>query len=389
VLTLFNAAGTPIATNAGWGGGADLSSLFTLVGAFALSPTATDDALVATLPAGNYSAQVSGVGGTTGVALVEIYVVPSPAPAIKKFHPGHYMMLNINSTSAQQRTLIAQNAADPAIVGFQICYTWGQLEPDKGNYSGIDSAIASDLAYVAQFGKQLVVQLQYKSKTLGDFPADLQNTPGAFVQGSDGYYVPNLWDPSAGIRARYIALLQQIAARCDAHPNLEIVDQAESATVDAATTLGGTYTAATWVDALQAIAQAAGAAFKTTTFEEYINHISGDDSLVGAACTNAVNAGCSFGGPDIDPSRNNIPAYTYYAQYAATTHLASAVQPMDYSLTGAFWFDSDHSQTTDHLFTFATSARLHVDYIFWNNNNGDLNWRNAKTTIDAHPWPWY
>ena len=32
-----------------------------------------DAALVATLVPGNYSVQVSGVGGTTGIALVEVY----------------------------------------------------------------------------------------------------------------------------------------------------------------------------------------------------------------------------------------------------------------------------------------------------------------------------
>jgi hypothetical protein len=29
-----------------------------------------------TLPPGSYSAQVSGVGGTTGISLVEVYEVP-------------------------------------------------------------------------------------------------------------------------------------------------------------------------------------------------------------------------------------------------------------------------------------------------------------------------
>ena len=56
---------------------------------------------------------------------------------------------------------------------------------------------------------------------------------------------------------------------------------------------------------------------------------------------------------------------------------------------GQFWYDSDHSQTTDHLFRFATSSRLHVDYIFWQNSFNDADWQNAKATIDAHPWPWY
>jgi hypothetical protein len=389
VLTLFNAAGVPLTTNSGWGGGADLAGLFVQLGAFPLPAASADTALVVTLVPAAYTVQVSGAGATSGVALVEIYEVPASARPVKKFHPGHYMMLNIGSMSAQQRPLIAQNVADPNIVGFQICYTWAQLETGNGDYSGIDNTIASDLAYVAQSGKQLVVQLQYKSKNPGDFPAYLQTTPGALVQGPDGYYIPNLWDPSLGIQGRYIALLQQIAAKCDAHPNLELVNMAESAVVDAATTLGGTYTPQGWVNALQAVAVAASTAFPHTTFEEYINHISGDDSLVGPACANAIAAGCVFGGPDIDPSRNNIPAYDYYALYAATSHLGSAVQPMDYDLSGAFWYDSDHSKTTEHLFSFATSARLHVSYIFWLNNYSDANWRNAKATIDAHPWPWY
>ncbi len=46
------------------------------VGAFALPANSRDAALLVTLEPGTYSAQVSGVGNTTGVALVEIYDVP-------------------------------------------------------------------------------------------------------------------------------------------------------------------------------------------------------------------------------------------------------------------------------------------------------------------------
>jgi len=320
---------------------------------------------------------------------VEIYEVPGSARPAKKFHPGHYMMLNIASSSAQQRSLIAQNVADPNIVGFQICYTWAQLESGKDDYSGIDATIASDLAYVAQSGSSSSSSSSTRARIRRIFRPTYKLCRAPSSRAPTVYYIPNLWDPSVGIQGRYIALLQQIAAKCDTHPNLELVNLAESAVVDAATTLGGTYTAQGWVNALQALAVAASAAFPHTTFEEYINHISGDDTLVGTACANAIAAGCTFGGPDIDPSRNNIPAYDYYAQYAATSHLGSAVQPMDYDLSGAFWYDSDHSKTTEHLFSFAMSARLHVSYIFWLNNYSDANWRNAKATIDGHPWPWY
>jgi hypothetical protein len=44
-----------------------------LVGAFALMAGSGDSAILATLPPGAYTAQVAGAGGTTGIALVEIY----------------------------------------------------------------------------------------------------------------------------------------------------------------------------------------------------------------------------------------------------------------------------------------------------------------------------
>ncbi len=82
-MTLFSGQ-TAIATNDNWGtpvgssaaSAAQLSAVFTQVGAFALTPNSKDAALLATLAPGNYSVQVSGVAGTTGSALVEIYEVP-------------------------------------------------------------------------------------------------------------------------------------------------------------------------------------------------------------------------------------------------------------------------------------------------------------------------
>ncbi len=46
------------------------------VGAFALAPNSRDAALLVTLPPGAYSAQVAGIAGGTGEALVEVYEVP-------------------------------------------------------------------------------------------------------------------------------------------------------------------------------------------------------------------------------------------------------------------------------------------------------------------------
>ena len=74
VLELFrlNADGTStsLATNTVWSG-AQVTSLSAEVGAFALTAGSNDAVILATLTPGNYTAVVTGAGGTTGVALLE------------------------------------------------------------------------------------------------------------------------------------------------------------------------------------------------------------------------------------------------------------------------------------------------------------------------------
>jgi hypothetical protein len=67
------------ASNDNWGSDAEagLRAAFAATGAFDLPDAASKDAaLLLTLPAGSYTAQVSGVAATTGEALVEVYEVP-------------------------------------------------------------------------------------------------------------------------------------------------------------------------------------------------------------------------------------------------------------------------------------------------------------------------
>jgi uncharacterized delta-60 repeat protein len=75
-LFLFGSAGL-IASNDDWGGTTALKNAFAVTGAGSLaSDTSKDAALLVTLQPGVYSAQVSGVGSTTGIGLVEIFLVP-------------------------------------------------------------------------------------------------------------------------------------------------------------------------------------------------------------------------------------------------------------------------------------------------------------------------
>jgi len=67
---------TQIYGNTVWGGDQVVASVSSAVGASHLDTNSADCAMLITLPAGGYTVLVSGVGGTSGVALVEIYEVP-------------------------------------------------------------------------------------------------------------------------------------------------------------------------------------------------------------------------------------------------------------------------------------------------------------------------
>ena len=73
-LEIYDSKGVKVVENDNWN--ANLAPVFAGVGAFRLPDASRDAALVATLPAGSYTAQVSGVGGLTGDAIVEVYELP-------------------------------------------------------------------------------------------------------------------------------------------------------------------------------------------------------------------------------------------------------------------------------------------------------------------------
>ena len=74
VLSIFNSAGTVVASNDNWN--AIDAATFAQVGAFPLPANSKDAVVVATLSAGSYTAQISGLGTTrTGVGILEVYDV--------------------------------------------------------------------------------------------------------------------------------------------------------------------------------------------------------------------------------------------------------------------------------------------------------------------------
>jgi hypothetical protein len=77
-ITLFSSNSVAVDANDNWSSSnaTSIAAAATQVGAFPLSSGSKDAALLVTLGVGSYTAQISGVGGTAGVALVEVYEAP-------------------------------------------------------------------------------------------------------------------------------------------------------------------------------------------------------------------------------------------------------------------------------------------------------------------------
>jgi hypothetical protein len=72
-LKLFDSTSTVIKQNTGWGSDPSITAAAAKVGAFAWAAGSVDAALLVTLQPGLYTAQVTGAGGDSGVALIEVY----------------------------------------------------------------------------------------------------------------------------------------------------------------------------------------------------------------------------------------------------------------------------------------------------------------------------
>jgi len=77
VLTIYQDGNpTPLYSNTVWGGDQALVNAEGVVGAYPISTSSQDSLLLISLPTGNYTAEITGVNYTTGIAVVEIYEVP-------------------------------------------------------------------------------------------------------------------------------------------------------------------------------------------------------------------------------------------------------------------------------------------------------------------------
>lgn len=180
---------------------------------------------------------------------------PDPEPARMKWTPGHYMILETIKTSTDVRARhmreIAAIANEKTVQGVKLWIYWGAMEGAKGDYSRGFAIIDQYLDALQRAGnKKLILSIQdrifggYDPAQINEyFPAyvlrDYGKTEGRWQSGQ--ITMPRMWQ--AGPMDRYIAMLKAIAARYDAHPNLEMVQTEETSVSIPSGTNGYTLTA--------------------------------------------------------------------------------------------------------------------------------------------------
>jgi hypothetical protein len=110
-LSLFSGSGVLLGSNAGWAGDAKISGTAAAVGAFPWDlPPGKDAALLETLPAGAYTAQIAGASEDPGISLAEIY---DATPA------GTYTLRTPRIVNISARALVG-TGGDILIAGFSV-----------------------------------------------------------------------------------------------------------------------------------------------------------------------------------------------------------------------------------------------------------------------------
>lgn len=251
-------------------------------------------------------------------------------PPPVKWHPGHYVYVGDDKMTAEVLAL-------PHFRGVQKNYNWRTLEPEEGRFDF--STLRADLALAKKHGRQLVVQLTYKS-----FAKGVRNVPD-YLRGAKfgggvyttimGSHNPVLWNDA--VRARFKELLVALGREFDSNPNLEAVNLPETApSIKGAKPQPGVqpYTEEGYFVALKDTMFALRHAFPRTVVIQYTNF---PPNLLEQFTDYEKEIGVGMGGPDVYPREDavNHPTqgiYRFYPKLAGIVPLGTAVQMTNYGV---------------------------------------------------------
>jgi len=286
----------------------------------------------------------------------------APSTDEVKWHPGHYALVS---------PFIAQaDYAYKEFRGIQKFYNWRSLEPEKDRYDF--SGIRSDLDFLAQRDKRLVIQIQTKAFSSG------QNCCPPYISGPEygggvyktsvGAFNPIIWDDR--VNERLLALYRELGKQFDSAPNLEAMVIPETAVTGNVKSQGEVpFAMDRYAQCVEAGMQAAKDVFPHTVVIQYFNlPVEIHQSLYDYATAHGIG----LGGPDVfindalllDPEKGSYPLDR---RASGIVPVGVAVQPGDY-LVKTHGGPPD-PPTAKELYEFGRD-QLQANYMFWSTKSG-------------------
>lgn len=308
--------------------------------------------------------------------------INSTSSSWRKKHPGHYVTMKRNDDHSDMIS-----AVKPGVKGFQIRYTWKELEPWRGSYDF--SKIRRDLRVAANQGMQLVVFVEDKSFN-GKYPTPKYLHSLSVPNRSRGYTALR-WKPY--VVDRFVALLGALGNAFDSHPNFEGVAIQETALgIDDWLLDRHGYTPEGYRDAIIRVIRAARNRMPRSQVFWYMNFLARGQNYIGRIANVAAKIDVAMGGPDVLPDSTplKLRTYPFYDDFRWRMTLFNSMQNDSYSHKRANKWSGSKYWKMNELFVYARD-KLHVDYLFWNRKEAKqpwdaYNWWDALRVIDRHRW---
>ena len=241
-LEVYDGQGVLVAQNDDWGGGTTLSNAFASAGAFSLVSGSKDAAALVTANPGTYTLKVSGVGGATGSALIEIYDTDTglriPYLSLRRplaFSGDTTVAGFVVSGSAPQRLLI--RGIGPALAASGVSGTLGN--PALALFGNSGAQLASNDNWGTAATQPTLVAA---SATAGLIPlADGSNDAAMLVDIAPGSYTVRLSGTGGTTGTGLIEIAQIDSARAASFaPALIVPPQPATFVPGGSVTLGAT-----------------------------------------------------------------------------------------------------------------------------------------------------
>jgi len=295
-------------------------------------------------------------------------VVKSEKAINKKFHPGNYILVNLNGSQDPDKKFnaVTQYAG---FLGIHKRYRWRDLEPEKNKYDFSD--IHRDLKWLKSKNKRLIIHLSdtltgMRAQMVPDYILkDAEYWGGVVPKKKDSKrFLTKLWVPT--IIDRIVKLQMMLGASFDKDPNVELFNIEESALGIHCDKVGEYgYSHKLYLEGLKRRMAGAKAAFPNTNVVQYVNYsgCGGGNIIVPSIMEYAKEIGVGLGGPDIKihSQRLSNVVYPYLCMNKNIFPIAYSVQRSNYQQRKV---SKNSFYSVKEVFKFG-SKNLCMDYVSW------------------------